>query len=133
MFKNYLKTAFRNIRRHKGYTFINVTGLTLGMACCLLIMLWVFDELSFDRFHKNAKNLYRVEQDYFYSGETYHVYPTPYPMGPGIKAEVPEIVEQTRYKGLGNVLVKYLDKAFFENRARAVDPSFLQMLTYPFL
>jgi len=133
MFINYMKTALRNIKRYKGYSFINVAGLTLGIACCLLIMLWVFDELSFDRFHKNANNLYRVEQDYFFSGETYHVYPTPAPMGPGIKAEVPEIVEQTRYAGLDNVLVKYGEKAFFENRARAVDPSFLRMLTYPFI
>jgi len=132
-FINYIKTALRNIKRYKGYSFINVAGLTLGITCCLLIMLWVFDELSFDSFHQNAKNLYRVEQDYFYSGETYHVYPTPYPLGPGIKAEVPEIVEQTRYKGLGNVLVKYRDKAFFEDRARAVDPSFIQMLTFPFI
>ena len=128
-----MKTALRDIKRHKGYSFINVAGLTLGIACCLLIMLWVFDELSFDRFHENANNLYRVEQDYFFSGETYHVYPTPAPMGPGIKAEVPEIVEQTRYAVLGNVLVKYGEKAFFENRARAVDPSFLRMLTYPFI
>jgi len=133
MFINYMKTALRDIKRHKGYSFINVAGLTLGIACCLLIMLWVFDELSFDRFHENANNLYRVEQDYFFSGETYHVYPTPAPMGPGIKAEVPEIVEQTRYAVLGNVLVKYGEKAFFENRARAVDPSFLRMLTYPFI
>ncbi len=133
MFINYMKTALRNIKRHKGYSFINIAGLTLGITCCLLIMLWVFDELSFDRFHKNAKNLYRIEQDYFYSGETYHVYATPAPMGPGIKAEVPDIVEQTRYAGLGNVLVKYGEKAFFEDRARAVDPSFLRMLTFPFI
>jgi putative ABC transport system permease protein len=133
MFKSYITTAFRNIKKYKGYSFINMVGLSVGITCCFLIMLWVFDELSFDRFHKNASNLYKVEQDYFYSGETYHVYPTPYPMGPAIKAEVPEIIEQTRYTGLGNVLLRYKDKVFFENRANAVDPSFLQMLTYPFL
>ncbi len=133
MFSNFIKIAFRNLKKYKGYSFINIAGLSLGITCCLLIMLWVYDELSFDRFHENAKNLYRVEQDYFYSGETYHVFPTPYPMGPGIKAEVPEIVEQTRYRRLGNVLVKYREKAFFENAASAVDPSFLQMLSYPFI
>lgn len=133
MLNNYVKTAFRNIKRHKGYTFINVAGLMLGMTCCLLIMLWVFDELSYDRFHEKASNLYRVEQDYFYSGETYHVYPTPYPMGPGIKSEVPEIVEQARFVYLGDILVKYKERTFFENRARAVDASFFRMLTYPFV
>lgn len=133
MIKNYFTIAFRNIKKYKGYSFINIAGLSIGMTCCFLIMLWVYDELSFDRFHKNADNLYKVEQDYFYSGETYHVYPTPYPMGPVLKAEVPEIVEQTRYAGLGNVLFRHKDKVFFENRVNAVDPSFLQMLTYPFL
>jgi len=133
MIKNYLTIALRNIKKYKGYSFINIVGLSVGMTCCFLIMLWVYDELSFDRFHKNADNLYKVEQDYFYSGETYHVYPTPYPMGPALKAEVPEIVEQSRYASLGNVLFRHKDKVFFENRVNAVDPSFLQMLTYPFL
>jgi putative ABC transport system permease protein len=133
MIKNYLTIAFRNIKKYRGYSFINIIGLSIGMTCCFLIMLWVYDELSFDRFHKNASNLYKVEQDYFYSGETYHVYPTPYPMGPAIKAEVPEVVEQTRYASLGNVLLRYKNKVFFENRANAVDPSFLKMLTFPFL
>jgi len=58
MIKNYLKIAFRNIQRHKGYPFINIAGLALGIACCTLILLWVQDELSYDRFHENAENLY---------------------------------------------------------------------------
>ena len=58
MFKNYFKIAIRNIQRHKGYAFINIAGLALGIACCCLILLWVQDELSYDRFHENAKNLY---------------------------------------------------------------------------
>jgi len=67
MFKNYFKVAFRNIKRHKGYSFINITGLAIGMACCLLISLWVLDELSFNRFHDHADQLYRVEFDQNYS------------------------------------------------------------------
>lgn len=133
MLRNYFKVAFRNIWRQKGYAFINITGLALGMTCCLLIMLWVFDELGFDRFHENARNLYKVEQDFSYSGEPFRVYVTPYVMGPIIKEEVPEIGEQTRYRGLGNVLLNYGEKAFFENGVRAVDPSFLKMLTYPLI
>jgi hypothetical protein len=60
MFKNYLKVALRNIIKHKGYSFISISGLTLGMVCCIFIFLWVQDELNFDRFHKNADNIYRV-------------------------------------------------------------------------
>ena len=60
MFKNYFKTAFRNLARNKIYSFINIVGLSLGLACAMLIMLYVKDEASFDRFHKNVNNIYRI-------------------------------------------------------------------------
>ncbi len=63
--KNYIKIAIRTILRHKGYSFINVVGLAIGMTCCLLILMWVLDELSYDRFHEHADHIYRVEQDQF--------------------------------------------------------------------
>ena len=133
MFKNYLNITFRNIFKHKGYSFINVVGLALGMACCLFIMLWVMDEMSYNRFHENIETLYRVEQDQFYSGETYHVTVTPIPMGPGIKEEIPEITDATRYTSPGTLLLRYGEKAFFESGTRAVDPSFLKMMTFPLI
>ncbi len=133
MFGNYLKTALRNIIRHKGYAFINIAGLTVGMTCCIAIFLWVLDELSFDDFHQHIENLYRVEQDQNYSGEKFHVNVTPHPMGPALLAEIPETVDSTRYTQIGGKLMTYLDKAFFEDGIRAVDPSFLRMLTFPLL
>ena len=133
MFKNYLRIAIRNFFKQFGYTFINVVGLALGMACCLFIMLWVFHELSFDRFHENADTLYRVEQDQFYSGETYHVNVTPYPMGPGLEEEIPEIIDASRYSGIGTMLFIHGDNRFFEMRVRAVDSSFFQMFTFPLI
>ncbi|MFC1492697.1 ABC transporter permease, partial [candidate division KSB1 bacterium] len=60
MFKNYLKIAFRNLIKQKGFSFINIAGLAVGMACCIFILLWVQDELSYDRFHENADVLFRV-------------------------------------------------------------------------
>ena len=60
MFENYLKIALRNIRKYKGYSFINIAGLSIGMACCILILAFIVDELSFDRFHKNADDIYRI-------------------------------------------------------------------------
>jgi len=57
MFKNYLKISLRNIKRHKGYSFINIAGLAIGMAICILILLWVQDELNYDRFHENGENI----------------------------------------------------------------------------
>jgi putative ABC transport system permease protein len=131
MIKNYLKVAFRNIRRHKGFSFINIAGLAIGLACCLLITIWVLDELSYDKFHENAANLYRVEEDQHYSGRIFYVYVTPYPLGPALKAEIPEIIDATRVVWPGGVLFKYEDSTFFEDNGRAVDPSFLTMFTYP--
>ena len=63
MLQNYLKVAFRTLRKHKGYTFINIVGLAVGLACCLMIALFVRDELSYDRFHDDADRIYRVTID----------------------------------------------------------------------
>jgi predicted permease len=131
MIRNYIKVVLRNIRRHAGYSFINIAGLAIGMACCLMITMWVLDELSYDRFHANAPDLYRVEENQFYSGRVYHVTVTPYPLAPALKEEIPEIVEASRYVYSGGLLFKHGDKAFFENQVRAVDPSFLRMFSFP--
>jgi predicted permease len=131
MIKNYLKVALRNIRRHKGFSFINIAGLAIGLACCLLITIWVLDELSYDEFHENAANLYRVEEDQHYSDRIFYVYVTPYPLGPALKTEVADIIDATRVVWTGGVLFKYEDNTFFEDNGRAVDPSFLKMFTYP--
>ena len=63
MFKNYIKTALRNIVRHKGYAFINIAGLAIGMACCILIVIFVMTELSYDKFHKDGDRIYRLAMD----------------------------------------------------------------------
>jgi predicted permease len=133
MIKNYLKIALRNIRRHKGYSFINITGLAIGMACCLLITIWVLDELSYDKFHENAATLYRVEENQDYSGRQFHVYVTPYPLAPALKDEIPEIKDATRYVYAGGLLMRQGEKAFFEDYIWAVDPSFLHMFTFPLI
>jgi len=131
MLKNTFKIVLRTIRRHAGYSFINIFGLALGMACCLMIALWVADELSFDRFHKGAADLYRVEEDQSYSGRIYHVTVTPYPLAPALKAEVPEVVEATRVVWFNGQLFRSGEKAFFEDSVRAVDPSFLTIFSFP--
>lgn len=133
MLKNYLKIALRNIIRHKGYSFINISGLAIGLTSCLLIMMWVMDELSYDRFHENKDTIYRVEQDQNYSGSVYHVNVTPYPMAEGLIAEIPEVKNATPYPYVSTLLLRHENNAFFESRARAVTPAFLEMFTYPFV
>ena len=83
MFKNYLKTAVRSLARSKGLSFINLSGLAVGMACCILIFLWVRDELSFDRFHTNADSLYRVQISPVGTDSSWHHGPGP--LGPALK------------------------------------------------
>jgi len=133
MLKNYLYIALRNIKKYKGYAFINILGLAIGMACSILILLWVQDELTFDRFHVKGENLYRIEQNQYYSGSAYHVNVTPYPMGPGVKAEIPEVADACRIVGSSGLLFRQGEKMFFEDRALFVDPSFFEMFTFPLI
>ena len=132
MIKNFFKIAVRNIARHKVFTFINVTGLAVGLAASLLILLWVQDEFSFEKFNLKGKSIYRVEEDQFYSGARYHVTVTPVPSGPVWKERIPEFKDQVRINlWLPRVLFKYQEKVFFETGVAAVDSSLLNMFTFP--
>ncbi|MDF1560822.1 MAG: ABC transporter permease [Bacteroidales bacterium] len=114
-------------------TFLNVAGLAIGMSASLLILLWVQDELSYDKFNKKAENIYRVEEDQFYSGERYHVTVTPQPSGPVWKEKIPEIVEQARINRLPRILFRNEDKVFFESSIVASDSGLFNMFTLPLL
>ncbi|NQT81237.1 MAG: ABC transporter permease [Candidatus Aminicenantes bacterium] len=131
MLKNYLKIALRNIKKHKGYSLINVTGLAIGIAVCLFILLWVQDELSYDRFHANADYLYRVEQDQVYGGRKYHVNVMPWPCGPSWESDIPEVLAATRYGWCGGRPFNYQDKTFIESNVQAVDPDFFTIFDFP--
>jgi putative ABC transport system permease protein len=133
MIRNFFRIAFRNISRHKGFAFINITGLAIGLAASLLILLWIQDEFSYERFNKKAGNIYRVEEDQNYSGDIYHVTVTPHPSGPVWKEKIPEIAEQTRVNRLPRILFRYDDKVFFESRVVAVDSGLFSMFTLPLL
>lgn len=132
MIKNFFKIAVRNIARHKGFIFINVTGLAVGLAASLLILLWVQDEFSFEKFNRKGASIYRVEEDQFYSGDRYHVTVTPVPSGPVWKEKIPEIEDQVRVNlWLPRVLLQYKEKVFFESAIAAVDSSLLKIFTFP--
>ncbi|MFC2098364.1 ABC transporter permease, partial [Bacteroidota bacterium] len=131
MFRNYLITAIRTIFRQKGFSLINIMGLAFGLACALLILLWVQDELSFEKFNENVDRLYRIEEDQFYSGEVYHVTVTPWPSGPVWKEEIPEIEDACRQTWSGGMMFNYGENSFYENGCIAVDSTFFKMFTYP--
>lgn len=132
MLKSYIIIALRNLFRNKVYSFLNISGLALGLACCIFILLWVEDELSFDRFYDDAENIYRVEEDQYYSGETYHVNVTPFPSAPAFKSDIPEIVNAARITW-HSVLIKYEENLFYESEIVAADQSYLDMFGLKFI
>lgn len=133
MIKNFLTIAFRNISRNKIITLINIAGLAIGLAASLLILLWVQNELSYEKHNLNAENIYRVEEDQFYSGERYHVTVTPFPSGPVWKEKIPEIKEQVRLNWMPRLLFRQDDKVFFESSIMAADSTIFNVFTMPMI
>src|ERR1700692_3363115 len=101
MIRNYIKTAFRNLLKNKGFTAINVLGLALGLATCLLIVFYVFDELSYDRYNIKADRIFRVNNDIKFGGDQNSYAVTPAPAGGALKADFPEIEQVVRFRRRG--------------------------------
>jgi putative ABC transport system permease protein len=130
MFRNYVKVAFRHIRRRKVYSFINVLGLTIGMACFILIGLWVKDELSFDRFHQKKDRIFRVLNRMQDGNVNFNI---TYALGPALKTEYPEVEEAARVCTWYGSHVKYQDKIYAEQNIYLSDPSFFKIFSFPFI
>ncbi len=130
---SYIQIALRKIRRQKGYSFINIAGLAVGLACSILMMLWVGDELSFDRFHKNRNSLYRIITEWKTETGTMLDARTPTPLGPVIAAEIPEVADVCRYQGNEWYGISLGEKSFFDVIVGIADPPFFKMFTFPLL
>ena len=138
MIKNYLKIAFRNLTRQKGYSFINITGLAIGMACAIFILLWVQDELSYDGFHENKDNIFRVATLFKNEGSEIYGDDTSAPVAPFLKNNYPEIKEATTVNfgwltGNSRNIIKFGEKSFYTNDLILTDPSFFDIFSFPFL
>ncbi|KAA9037610.1 FtsX-like permease family protein [Ginsengibacter hankyongi] len=134
MFKNYFKTAWRNLLRGKGFSFINITGLAIGMAGAILIMMWLQNEISFDKFHTNRNNLYEVYTlTSNTDGHSRAVNATSQPLGPALKQNYPEIAAFTRVWDLRNWLLSANNKSLTATHGFIVDTSFLQMFSFPLI
>src|SRR3954469_2753026 len=131
MFRNYLVTALRAMARHKLYSFINIAGLAVGLACAVLIMLFVRDELSYDKWIAGSENLWRVEVTYHVPGRSDPIITaqTPMPIPPAMHDQIPEVRNATRLVREGMTLTAG-DRQFSEN-VGVVDPNFLQMIPLP--
>ncbi|MEO6454926.1 MAG: ABC transporter permease, partial [Ginsengibacter sp.] len=136
MFKNYLKIAARNLLKRKGYTLLNIIGLATGMAVCLLIVLFIQSELSFDNFHKNGDQVYRMVLERKYPGRSTSYSIIPQTIGEAVKKEFPEVLESTRifnFGGAGNFFVKINDKVFDEKYVLLADSNFFRVFSGTFL
>lgn len=132
MFRNYLKTTFRNLWKNKGYTFLNIFGLAIGIACAAFIFLWVEDEVSFNDYFANRDNLYKVKDQQTYDGNTFTFDATPGPMAQGIKSEIPGI-KNTARTTWGNLALFSLDDKDINEMGMYVDSSFLSMFQLTFI
>lgn len=133
MLRNYVKTALRNYMRNKAYTFINVFGLAAGLASTLLILLWVQNEISYDRFFKNDENIYRVISKDVGGPVVYDFPHTPAKLSQTIKDEIPEIINSARFTKDSRSPFKYNDKVFYEDKIVSADPSFFEIFSYRFI
>jgi len=135
MFRNYLTIAVRNLVRHKIYSFINISGLAIGMACCILILLFVQDELSYDGYHEKAGQIYRIVVERHAKGKMKSTVSTPAPMAPALLNDFPEIVHVVRFFNQDNPtpLVRYGDKRFYEKRFFFTDANVFDVFPFPLI
>jgi len=133
MFKNYLKVTLRNITKQKAYTFINITGLAVGLAACILIFMYVIHELSYDKFHANADRIYRIGIQGNLGGDD-----VKYPLsnlgtGPAMMNDYPEVQSYTRLQSVPKWPLKYKEKTFFEENMVFADPGFFDVFSFPLI
>jgi len=138
MIKSYLKTALRFLLKNKTFSFINIFGLAAGTLCCLYILLYVQQQYSYDKQHKDAHRIYRVTTDLVLTGDRHHSGASSPPITPAMKSEFPEVENYTRVVetdilGAKEHLLRYKEQSYYENGALYVDSTFFDIFTYNFV
>jgi putative ABC transport system permease protein len=133
MINNYFKISFRNLKKHKFYSVINIAGLSIGLTCTILITLFVRDELSYDRHHLKADQIYRVANHLRFGGNDSHYAVSPAPLAAALMAEIPEVESATRFRQWGDFLVKKETENFNENNVVWADPQVFKVFTIPLI
>ena len=133
MLINYLKIAVRNLRKHKGNSLINILGLAVGIACCVVILLYVQNELSYDKFYKNADSIYRVYVKSSINGQQSSNCKTAAPLGYTLVHDFPEVLASTRIGFFGNHVLKYKDKLYRERHLYTADSNFFDVFSLPLI
>ena len=133
MLKHYLKIAFRNLWRNKGISAINIIGLATGLATCLLIILYVLDELSYDRYNLNAGRIYRVGHDVKFGGNHFDLAQAPAAMGPETVREFPQVEQYVRFSWHYPVLIKKGEENLRETKVTYADSTLFDVFTLPLI
>ncbi len=133
MIKNYFKTSWRNLVKNKGFSAINIFGLAVGIACCLLIMLYVTDELSYDRYHENKDRIYRLNFDVKFGGREQAFAQTPDILGPTLQKDYPQVENYVRFYNGGPYLIKKTGTLnnIREEKILFADSSVFDVFTFP--
>ncbi len=130
MIKNYFKVAFRSLIRQKFYAFINIIGLTVGLTTSFLIILYVADELSYDRYHEKAEKIHRVTLQGRLAGQEFDGYHTCAPMASIVVDEIPEIEEAVRIAVWEDILIKYEEDTYTEKKILLADSNFFRFFSF---
>ena len=133
MFRNYLKIAIRNIQKHKGYAFINLAGLSIGMACCILIVAYIITELSYDKYNENADRIFRIGAEVNMGGFTGTLAISNAPVGPVLHEDYPEVLNAVRIRPISKRFVKFEDREFYEEQILYADNSIFDIFTFPMI
>jgi putative ABC transport system permease protein len=133
MIRNYIKIALRSLWKNKGFSAINIIGLAIGLATCLLITLFVLDELSYDRYNKKADRIYRVDGDIKFGGNHFTLATAPDPMGATLKKDFPQVEQYVRLRKAGGLLIKKGNENVQENDVIYADSTLFDVFTLPML
>ncbi|HVU54812.1 MAG TPA: ABC transporter permease [Puia sp.] len=133
MFRNYLKIAFRSLRKSKGFTALNILGLAAGLGVCLLIVLYVTDELSYDRYNVNADRIYRIDEDSYLNNTQFDAVNVSKFLGPTLIASYPKIQQMVRFRNPGDVLVRKGNDHVLDHHFVFADSTIFQVFTLPMI
>src|SRR5215831_2473089 len=133
MFRNYLKVALRNLWKNKAFSAINIVGLSAGLAVCLLIVLYVKDELGYDKYNVQAENIYRIDADIFFNGTQFTSTLSPAPLVPTLMKDYPQIVQYVRLRDFHDILIKKDNQNIQDHNAIFADSTFFQVFSIPMI
>ncbi|MGE5812306.1 MAG: ABC transporter permease, partial [Ignavibacteria bacterium] len=133
MLKNYFKIALRNLKKNKGNSLINILGLAVGIASCIVILLYVQNELSYDKFYKNADSIYRAYVKSSINGVESCNCKTAAPLGSTLVSNFPEVITYTRIGFFGNHALRYTDKVYRERHVYTADSNFFDVFSLPLI